>query len=215
MPGPRLLAALCGLLLCASGLFAGPGDFGDSIECLNGGTRLSGQDELPFYCLCPKALWGPFAMRLRKIRFQNPCHNDVHLHHSGLVNAWTAGNYDRNPWIQVKLLRKMHVTGMVTQGTSHAGRAEYMKMFKVAYSLDRKKFKFIQEDRNSGDKVFMGNVDNSSLKDNMFDFPQEVQYVRLVPVSCHWGCTLCFELLGCELNAGCDETPGHEGQIHH
>nr|KAF6369308.1 hypothetical protein mMyoMyo1_010672 [Myotis myotis] len=157
----------------------------------------------------------PSSVHLGVMALQRWAWDLARLHCSGLVNAWTAGNYDRNPWIQVKLLRKMHVTGMVTQGTSHAGRAEYVKMFKVAYSLDRKKFKFIQEDRNSGDKVFMGNVDNSSLKDNMFDFPQEVQYVRLVPVSCHRGCTLCFELLGCELNAGCDETPGHEGQIHH
>lgn len=55
--------------------------------------------------------------------------------------------------VQVNLLRRMKVTGVVTQGASRAGRAEYVKMFKVAYSLDGKKFKFIQEDGNSGDKV--------------------------------------------------------------
>lgn len=57
------------------------------------------------------------------------------------------------PWAQVNLLRRMQVTGVVTQGASRAGRAEYVKMFKVAYSLDGKKFQFIQEDGNSGDKV--------------------------------------------------------------
>lgn len=37
----------------------------------------------------------------------------------------------------------------------------------------------------------------------MFGFPLEVQYVRLVPLLCHRGCTLRFELLGCELNGEC------------
>ncbi|XP_006106465.2 lactadherin [Myotis lucifugus] len=227
MPGPRLLAALCGALLCASGLFAGSGDFCDSIECLNGGTCLS-QDELPFYCLCPEGFTGPICNETEKGPcFPNPCRNDaecqvldeeahrgdvfkqyvceckqgysgvhcesrcamplgmetgaiadrqisassVHLgfmalqrwapelarlHRSGIVNAWTASNYDRKPWIQVNLLRRMQVTGVVTQGASRAGRAEYVKVFKVAYSLDGKKFKFIQDDENSGDKIDLG-----------------------------------------------------------
>ncbi|XP_036211592.1 lactadherin isoform X3 [Myotis myotis] len=279
MPGPRLLAALCGALLCASGLFAGSGDFCDSIECLNGGTCLS-QDELPFYCLCPEGFTGPICNETEKGPcFPNPCRNDaecqvldkealrgdvfqqyvcecqqgytgihcenrcamplgmetgaiadrqisassVHwgfmalqrwapelarLHRSGIVNAWTASNYDRKPWIQVNLLRRMQVSGVVTQGASRAGRAEYVKVFKVAYSFDGKKFKFIQDDGNSGDKIFMGNVDNNGLKVNMFDVPQELQYVRLMPVGCHRSCTLRFELLGCEVNAGCDEPLG-------
>lgn len=56
--------------------------------------------------------------------------------------------------------------------------------------------------------MFVGNMDNSGLKVNLFDFPLEVQYVRLVPIICHRGCTLRFELLGCELNGeygGCGQ----------
>ena len=55
--------------------------------------------------------------------------------------------------------------------------------------------------------MFVGNMDNNGLKVNLFDIPLEVQYVRLVPVICHRGCTLRFELLGCELN-GCAEPLG-------
>lgn len=40
----------------------------------------------------------------------------------------------------------------MTQGASRAGRAEYLKTFKVAYSLDGRKFEFIQ-DESGGDKV--------------------------------------------------------------
>lgn len=49
----------------------------------------------------------------------------------------------------------------------------------------------------------MGNRNNSGLKINLFDSPLEVQYVRLVPIICRRGCTLRFELLGCELDGEC------------
>ncbi|KAM4826376.1 lactadherin [Thomomys bottae] len=290
MPGPRVLAALCGALLCASGLLADSGDFCDSSLCLNGGTCLNGQDGASFYCLCPQGFTGPICNETEKGPCSpNPCHHDaecqvardglrgdvfisyicrcprgysgthcetrepwnsqgsplaahpsvpcamplgmeggaisdsqisassVHLgflglqrwgpelarlRRSGLVNAWTASNYDKKPWIQVNLLRKMRVTGVVTQGASRAGTSEYLKAFKVAYSLDGRKFQFIQNEDGSADKEFSGNMDNNSLKVNMFEVPLETQYVRLFPVACHRGCTLRFELVGCELN-GC------------
>ncbi|KAF6273278.1 milk fat globule EGF and factor V/VIII domain containing [Rhinolophus ferrumequinum] len=283
MPGPRLLAALCGVLLCASGLFAASGDFCDSSQCLNGGTCLLDQDNLLFYCLCPEGFTGLICNETEKGPcFPNPCLNDAEcrvvddshrgdvfteyickcpdgytgthcettctmplgmqtgaiadaqisasslhfgfmglqrwapelarLHRTGIVNAWTASNYDRKPWIQVNLLRKMRVTGVVTQGASRSGSAEYVKSFKVAYSLNGKNFQFVQGEDDSGDKIFKGNWDNNSLKTNMFDLPLEVQYVRLVPLVCHRGCTLRFELLGCELS-GCSEPLGLKDNI--
>uniref|UniRef100_A0A8C9BJB3 Milk fat globule EGF and factor V/VIII domain containing n=1 Tax=Phocoena sinus TaxID=42100 RepID=A0A8C9BJB3_PHOSS len=279
MPCPRVLAALCGALLCASGLFAFSGDFCDSSQCLHGGTCLLDQDRKPpFHCLCPEGFTGLICNETeRGPCFPNPCHSDaecqviddfhrgdvftqyickcphgytgIHceivctsplgmetgaiadsqisassmhlgfmglqrwapylarLHLTGIVNAWTSSNYDRSPWIQVNLMRKMRVTGVVTQGASRAGSAEYLKTFKVAYSTNGRKFQFIQGAGESGDKIFMGNVDNSGLKVNLFETPLEVQYVRLVPMICHRGCTLRFELLGCELN-GCAEPLG-------
>ena len=45
--------------------------------------------------------------------------------------------------VQVNLMRKMWVTGVVTQGASRAGSAEYLKTFKVAYSTDGRQFQFI------------------------------------------------------------------------
>lgn len=47
----------------------------------------------------------------------------------------------------------MWVTGVVTQGASRASNAEYLKTFKVAYSLNGRKFQFIQSAEGSGDKV--------------------------------------------------------------
>lgn len=272
----RVLAALCGMLLCASGLFAASGDLCDSSLCLNGGTCLTGQDN-DIYCLCPEGFTGLVCNETERGPCSpNPCYNDakclvtldtqrgdifteyicqcpvgysgIHcetgcstqlgmeggaiadsqisassvymgfmglqrwgpelarLYRTGIVNAWTASNYDSKPWIQVNLLRKMRVSGVMTQGASRAGRAEYLKTFKVAYSLDGRKFEFIQ-DESGGDKEFLGNLDNNSLKVNMFNPTLEAQYIKLYPVSCHRGCTLRFELLGCELH-GCSEPLG-------
>nr|KAF6399361.1 milk fat globule EGF and factor V/VIII domain containing [Molossus molossus] len=192
MPGPRLLAALCCALLCAPGLFAASvcaTPLGMETSAIADWQISASSVHLGFMAL---QRWGPELAR---------------LHRTGIVNAWTASNYDKNPWIQVNLMRKMRVTGVVTQGASRAGTAEYVKTFKVAYSLNGKQFRFIQTEGDSGDKIFTGNKDNNGEKTNMFDFPLEAQYVRLVPVTCHRGCTLRFELLGCELN-GCAEPLG-------
>ncbi|XP_034359872.1 lactadherin isoform X1 [Arvicanthis niloticus] len=320
----RVLAALCGVLLCASGLFAASGDICDSSLCLNGGTCLMGQDN-EIYCLCPEGFTGLVCNETEKGPCSpNPCYNDakclvtvdtqrgdifteyicqcpvgysgIHceteinyynldgdylsstavpitavpntavpntavptlaptpdfsnhlasrcstklgleggaiadsqisassvyvsylglqrwgpelarLYRTGIVNAWTASNYDSKPWIQVNFLRKMRVSGVMTQGAKRAGWPEYLKTFKVAYSLDGRKFEFIQNENGTGDKEFLGNVDNNSVKVNMFNPILEAQYIRLYPVSYHGGCTLRFELLGCELH-GCSEPLG-------
>lgn len=53
----------------------------------------------------------------------------------------------------------MWVTGVVTQGASRAGSAEYLKTFKVAYSLDGRKFRFLQEADGTEDQVGQGTQD--------------------------------------------------------
>lgn len=58
-----------------------------------------------------------------------------------------------SPGVQVDFLRKMRVSGVMTQGASRAGRAEYLKTFKVAYSLDGRRFEFIQDESGTRDKV--------------------------------------------------------------
>ncbi|CAB1331715.1 unnamed protein product, partial [Coregonus sp. 'balchen'] len=53
------------------------------------------------------------------------------LNNKGLVNAWTSASYDRNPWIEINMQRKMRFTGIVTQGASRMGSAEFIKAFKT------------------------------------------------------------------------------------
>uniref|UniRef100_A0A8C0J267 EGF like repeats and discoidin domains 3 n=1 Tax=Chelonoidis abingdonii TaxID=106734 RepID=A0A8C0J267_CHEAB len=128
--------------------------------------------------------WYPYYARLNK---------------KGLVNAWTAAENDRWPWIQINLQRKMRVTGVITQGAKRIGSPEYIKSYKIAYSNDGKFWVTY--------KVFHGNVDNNTPYANSFTPPIKSQYIRLYPQVCRRHCTLRMELLGCELS-GCSEPLG-------
>ncbi|XP_029992843.1 lactadherin-like isoform X1 [Sphaeramia orbicularis] len=149
------------------------------------------------YSLLGLQRWGPELAR---------------LHHKGLVNAWSPAAHDRNPWIQIDLQRKMRFTGIVTQGASRMGTAEFIKAFKVASSLDGRTFTMYRGDGQSRDQVFAGNVDNDGSKTNLFDPPIIAQFIRIIPVVCRKACTLRLELVGCELN-GCSEPMGMKSRL--
>lgn len=129
------------------------------------------------------------------------------LNRKGLVNAWTAAENDRWPWIQINLLRRMRVTGLITQGAKRIGSPEYVKSYKVAYSDDGKTWRTYKAKGKDADMIFRGNVDNNAPSANSFTPPIEAQYVRIYPQVCRRHCTLRMELLGCELS-GCSEPLG-------
>ncbi|XP_056273289.1 milk fat globule EGF and factor V/VIII domain containing b [Pseudoliparis swirei] len=134
------------------------------------------------------------------------------LHISGLVNAWSAAAHDKNPWIQIKMQRVMRFTGIVTQGASRMGSSEFIKVFKVASSLDGRTFTVYRTAGQRTDNVFVGNLDNDSTKTNLFDPPIIARYIRIIPVVCRKACTMRMELVGCELN-GCSEPLGMKSRL--
>ncbi|XP_077423631.1 milk fat globule EGF and factor V/VIII domain containing b isoform X4 [Vanacampus margaritifer] len=141
--------------------------------------------------------WGPELARLNM---------------KGLVNAWSPAPHDRNPWMEVNLQSKMRLTGIVTQGASRVGTAEYVKAFKVASSLDGKTYTVYRTEDQRKDQIFSANVDNDGTKTNVFDPPIIAQYIRIIPVVCRKACTLRMELVGCELN-GCSEPMGMKSRL--
>ncbi|XP_013880529.1 milk fat globule EGF and factor V/VIII domain containing b isoform X4 [Austrofundulus limnaeus] len=149
------------------------------------------------YSLLGLQRWGPELAR---------------LHNKGLVNAWSAAAHDKNPWIEINMQRKMRFSGIVTQGASRMGTAEFIKAFKVASSLDGKTYTMYRTEGQRKDQVFVGNVDNDSTKTNLFDPPIIAQYIRIIPVVCRKACTLRMELVGCELN-GCSEPLGMKSRL--
>ncbi|XP_030623995.1 EGF-like repeat and discoidin I-like domain-containing protein 3 [Chanos chanos] len=136
--------------------------------------------------------WYPYFARLNK---------------KGLVNAWTAAENDRWPWIQVNLQRRMRITGLITQGAKRMGSPEYVKKYKVAFSDDGQTWSMVKVSGTDEDMIFTGNADNSSPSVSSFSPPIEGQYLRVYPQVCRRHCTLRMELLGCELS-GCSEPMG-------
>ncbi|KPP62851.1 EGF-like repeat and discoidin I-like domain-containing protein 3-like [Scleropages formosus] len=128
--------------------------------------------------------WYPYFARLNK---------------KGLVNAWSAAENDRWPWIQINLERRMRVTGLITQGAKRIGSPEYVKSYKVAFSNNGKSWVMHKARDTDEDMIFRGNTDNNTPSANYFSPPIEAQYVRIYPQVCRRHCTLRMELLGCEL----------------
>lgn len=147
------------------------------------------------YTLLGMQRWGPELARLNL---------------KGLINAWSPAQHDRYPWIQVDLGRAMRLSGLVSQGAGRLGYSEFVKAFKVSFSLNGTGFSFYQRD--GKDVVFTGNVDKDSPKTTLLDPPVVAQFVRIVPVVCRRACTLRLELIGCELN-GCSEPMGLRSRL--
>lgn len=54
---------------------------------------------------------------------------------------------------QANLLRKMRLSGIITQGARRVGQPEYVRAYKVAYSLDGRQFTFCKDEKQDADKV--------------------------------------------------------------
>ncbi|XP_051896510.1 EGF-like repeat and discoidin I-like domain-containing protein 3 isoform X4 [Pristis pectinata] len=134
------------------------------------------------------------------------------LNNKGIVNAWSMATFDLNPWFQVNLLRKMRITGVITQGALAVGAPEYIKVFKIAYSSDGVNFTIFKDSEKNKEKIFTGNHNNNEQKKNLINPSIIAQYIRLIPVVCQRACTLRMELIGCELN-GCSEPLGMKSRL--
>ncbi|GCB65858.1 hypothetical protein scyTo_0011924 [Scyliorhinus torazame] len=211
-----------------------------SQPCNNGGHC---EDlDADFSCDCPSPYVGkscqftcasPLGMEGRSIDDHQISASSVHLgflglkrwrpelarlNNRGIVNAWSMATFDLNPWFQVNLLRRMRITGIITQGALAVGTPEYIKLFKMAYSFDGVNFMIFRISGSDKDKLFTGNRNNNEQKRNLIDPPIDAQYIRLIPVVCQRACTLRMELIGCELNVylnttGCSEPLGMKSRF--
>ncbi|XP_039215010.1 lactadherin isoform X2 [Crotalus tigris] len=200
-----------------------------SQPCKNGGTCLNLKGH--FDCKCPSPYVGKtcqmrckdeLGMQTRAIADAQLTASSIYyglmgmqrwapelarLHNSGFVNAWRASNEDKKPWIQINLLKKMFLSGVVTQGAGRLGASEFVRTYKVSYSLDGRVFEFYKDENENHEKIFSGNTDKYTAVTNMFNSPVIAQYFRIHPVTYEGGYTLRFELIGCEMN-GCSDPLG-------
>ncbi|XP_069492582.1 coagulation factor V [Ambystoma mexicanum] len=132
------------------------------------------------------------------------------LHNAGSYNAWsTEMNKTDFPWIQVDFLKPVHLTGIQTQGARQIFNQLYVKEFFITYSNDKRNWILFKGNSTTVRKMFDGNVDASSIKENVFDPPITARYVRVYPTRYNNRATLRMEFLGCEIQ-GCFSPLGME-----
>ncbi|KAG1934570.1 coagulation factor VIII [Pimephales promelas] len=120
---------------------------------------------------------------------------------SGSVNAWMGRGTDS--WLQVDLLKPMLLHGIQTQGAK-MGFSEYFTiMYTISYSTDLENWTIYRGNSSKSSYTFIGNMDGSGTKENLFSPPIVGRYIRIQPLTFQKLPTLRIELLGCDLNSCC------------
>ncbi|KAK5925006.1 hypothetical protein CgunFtcFv8_017569 [Champsocephalus gunnari] len=176
------------------------------VECTIGDHQLAGmRAQLLVYD--PRCVF-PLGMKSGRIEDSQITASDhigdweprlARLEQSGYINAWIGRN--RMSWIQVDLQRPTLLHGVQTQGVSSKLRDKYIALFNVSYSLDQETWTTYRGNRTKRNKLFYGNMDSSTVKNNPFIPPFVARYVRIQPVNYEQKPALRLELLGCDLNS--------------
>uniref|UniRef100_F6WV22 Coagulation factor V n=1 Tax=Monodelphis domestica TaxID=13616 RepID=F6WV22_MONDO len=137
------------------------------------------------------------------------------LNNVGSYNAWSTekrtNSLSSEPWIQVDFQREVVLTGIQTQGAKQYLTSYYTTQFCIAYSSDRRMWRYFKGNSTSKHEYFRGNSDASSIKENLFEPPIVAKYIRITPIHSYNRPTLRMELQGCEVQ-GCSTPLGMENQ---
>lgn len=101
---------------------------------------------------------------------------------------------DRKQWIQVDFLSPYAITGVTTQGGYNI--PEWVTSYKIWYSTDGNIFTPVIDSISNVTKIFPGNTDQSTPKQNIFS-KVIARYVRIVPVTWSGAINMRFNLYGC------------------
>ncbi len=106
--------------------------------------------------------------------------------------GWTTNLNTPNEFVIFDFLQPSHLTGIKTKG----GEYGWVSAFVVEYSTDGFIWNQIQDIR-AEPKVFLGNVDSTSVKTNFFQYPVNSRYLKIIPTKWHETIELKAEPLGC------------------
>nr|XP_039252583.1 lactadherin-like [Styela clava] len=99
-----------------------------------------------------------------------------------------------NQWLQVDLQEPTTVTGLLTQGRSNCCN-QWVRSFKVSYGNSESSLAMYQE--NGATKIFTGNHDETTIKENRFSQPITARYIRIHPVTWQDHISMRIEILDC------------------
>ncbi|XP_071942932.1 lactadherin-like [Antedon mediterranea] len=108
--------------------------------------------------------------------------------------GWQPDENDTLPWLQVDLMEKHHISGLVTFGNAFGD--DFVSAYKVLVSPDNEYWETVDGlDNENG--VFIGNSDGNSSAINYFDSPVHMRSLRVYPLTWQSQIVLRIDLLGC------------------
>ncbi|XP_071757746.1 discoidin, CUB and LCCL domain-containing protein 1 isoform X2 [Centroberyx gerrardi] len=111
----------------------------------------------------------------------------------GEFPPWAAGNNDPNPWLELELIDKSTVTGIITMGSNEL----YVESYILLFSKDRKNWKVYKGALSKEKKVFGAHSDGHLRVLNSLFPPVVARFVRLQPLSWHGRASAQVHVLGC------------------
>ncbi|KAM4633619.1 discoidin, CUB and LCCL domain-containing protein 1 isoform 2-T2 [Polymixia lowei] len=106
---------------------------------------------------------------------------------------WAADSNDQNPWLELELIDKSNVTGIITAGSLEF----YVESYILGFSKDRKNWKVYKGALSKEKKVFEAHSDGHLRVLNSLFPPVVARFVRLQPVSWHGRASVQVQVLGC------------------
>lgn len=109
--------------------------------------------------------------------------------------GWSAQKNDPSPWLQIDLFQIRTVTALATQGYGNKEGKEWVKTYVLMTSLDGERWISYREGGRK--RVFIANVDTSSVVRNELKMPLKTRWLRIVPRSWNNHIGMRVELYGC------------------
>lgn len=106
--------------------------------------------------------------------------------------GWMPNLDTPNEFVIFDFLEKRNLTGLQVKGGDYG----WVTAFKVFYSQDESLWNLIMSPAGSG-KLFGGPVDGHMIKINMFKFPIQARYLKVIPNKWHEKIEMKIEPLGC------------------
>ncbi|KAL3841715.1 hypothetical protein ACJMK2_019821 [Sinanodonta woodiana] len=120
--------------------------------------------------------------------------------------CWAAQYNDKQQFIQVDMTNSQCVTAVTTKGRDPKTYTQFVKSYKVLYSVDGVSFITVM-DHNGKDMIFIGNTQNetNSTVTNELPCPIQARYIRINPQDWHQHISLRFDVIGTTIHsADCD-----------
>ncbi|CAF0938475.1 unnamed protein product [Adineta steineri] len=123
------------------------------------------------------------------------CHEKNARLYQSLNRAWCARHKSDSEWLQIDLGITAKISGVLTQGRANID--EYVTSYMISYSPDAFRWQYLV-DQYGNQKIFSGNKDSYSVRNNYFDEVIITRFIKFHPIQWHSHPSLRVEIIGCQ-----------------